>query len=81
MLGTKKLSEINKELRQALKKTDADFQSWMDQKIVDHRQTTQDSKVLEDLLWVQKVLREAVADKEPPHKLPKRTRKKTPVSS
>ena len=81
MLGTKKLSEIKKELRLVLQKTDEDFQSWLDQKILEHRKSTQDAKVLEDLLWVQKILAESVTGKMPPQKEPRKApRKKTPVA-
>ena len=82
MMGTKKLAEIKQELGQMFGSADKDFQAWLEQTIAaQRRKSAEDLKVVEDLLWVQKILREAVAAKTShPKKARKRKPKNTPAA-
>lgn len=65
MIGPKKLSEIKRELRQALGNDQA-LAAWLDQQV--SRSTSEaarGSSVEEDLLWVRDLLREAVVGTKP----------------
>jgi hypothetical protein len=65
MIGTQKLEDIKRELRLTLEKTDKDLQVWLDQQISKlQRKNGRGANVLEDLLWVRAILREAVAAKK-----------------
>jgi hypothetical protein len=81
MMGKKKLGEIKEELRHLLEKTDKELQSWLDQKILEaNRKNPKRPKVIEDLLWVQEILREAVAGKKSQPKKSRKQTKKTPAA-
>jgi len=63
MMGTKKLSEIRKELHEALRRDRVKVQAWLDEQMAKlkadgHR----DPKVIEDLYWIRDDLRRAVEE-------------------
>lgn len=69
MIGTKKLSEIKRDLRQAFRNQDEELNAWLDRKIAKHRpKTARVPRVVEDLLWIRELLREAVAETKPDKK-------------
>jgi hypothetical protein len=78
MIGTKKLSEIKKELREALRPKKAEIEARLDQEIAKlSDKERRDPKVVEELLWIRDVLREIVNGKKPTRKTsgkPKRKR-------
>ena len=64
MIGTKKLSEIKRELRQALG-NDQELAAWLDRQISRPSQKAGSIPTVEkDLLWVRQLLRKAVAPKK-----------------
>jgi hypothetical protein len=76
MIGTKKLAAIKKELREKLRKDKKRVQQWVDRKQA--RLSAGDSenrRVLEELMWIRKLLREIVEEDET---RPKRSRKTKP---
>ena len=65
MMGTKKFSEIKRELRQALG-NDQELAAWLDRQISPRSQKAGSIPTVEkDLLWVRQLLRKAVAQKKP----------------
>jgi hypothetical protein len=61
MLGPKKLQEIRQELRQALKSDDSALEAWLEERLAELRSTQAgEPKVVEDLLWVQRMLSKKV---------------------
>ena len=65
MIGPKKLSEIKRELRQALG-NDQELAAWLDRQISQPSPKNRGIPAVEkDLLWVRELLREAVAEKKP----------------
>ena len=60
MMGSKKASEIKRELRHLLSQRRKDVEPWLDRQIAKLQpQTLNDPRVAEDLLWVRKMLRTA----------------------
>ncbi len=65
MIGRKKLSDIERELRQALG-NDQELAAWLDRQISPPSPRNRGVPAVEkDLLWVRELLREAVAEKKP----------------
>jgi hypothetical protein len=61
MMGLKKLGELKRELRQVLGKAPNNLGAWLDRQAVRlERNCTHDPRVMEDLVWVRKMLRAAV---------------------
>jgi hypothetical protein len=73
MIGPKKLAEINRELRRTLRKSKRELEPWLDEQLSKSARANSRS-VLEDLLWVRKLLRGAVSEKKSPRK-PSTTRR------
>ncbi|MFO0970451.1 MAG: hypothetical protein U0793_33310 [Gemmataceae bacterium] len=63
MIGPKKLSEIKRELARALRKNKAELDLWVREQIATEPAGKADPKVLEDLLWVQKILQNDLSKK------------------
>lgn len=65
MMGPKKLSDIERELRQVLG-NDREFAAWLDRQCSRPASKPSGVPVVEkDLLWLRELLREAVAEKKP----------------
>ena len=76
MIGPKKLSEIKRELRQALGHDPA-LAAWLDQQASRAPpQAGRVSTVEEDLLWVRELLRQPVVDTKPRGRGAKRSKAK-----
>ena len=74
MMGSKKLSEIKQELRQALG-NDKELTAWLDRRISRPSTKTAGVPTVEkDLLWVRDLLREAVVVTKPHQRGTKRSR-------
>jgi hypothetical protein len=70
MIGTRKLGDIKKKLQEIFRKDKKCVQQWVDEK----RARRQNSSVLEELTWVEKLLREAIKGRSARSK---RSRKRT----
>ena len=65
MMGPKKLSDIERELRQVLG-NDREFAAWLDRQCSRPASKPRGASIVEkDLLWLRELLREAVAEKKP----------------
>jgi hypothetical protein len=78
MIGTRKLADIKKELREKLGKDKKRVQNWVARKEAGlSAGESQNARVLEELLWVRKLLRDMVEEESVrPKRLRKRKAKK-----
>ena len=68
MMGSKRLSEIKRELRQALG-NDKELAAWLDRQISHPSPKNGGVQTVEkDLMWVRELLREALVGKKPSHR-------------
>ncbi len=80
MMGPKKLSEIKKELRQALGSQSAKIRAWLDREHSVHR-ADRGKSLAEELRWIQDYLQKAPKrTKSRPEKPLKAKKKKTSVT-
>jgi len=76
MMGTKKLSEIKKELQQAARANEEELKAWVKQQ--NHKpKNRRPARVLEELVWLRELLRQAVAEKKSADGKLKKARRKT----
>ena len=75
MIGTRELGDIKKTLREKFRKDKKRVQGWVKTKRTGlEASDSQNRSVLEELMWVEKLLREAIKEGKA---RPKRTRKRT----
>jgi hypothetical protein len=75
MIGTTKLGDIKKKLREKFRKDKKRVQQWVDEKRAGLEMSrSQNRRMLEELTWVEKLLREAIKEGK---RRPRRERKKT----
>lgn len=65
MMGPTKLSEIKRQLQQAARENAKELKVWIKQQRT-HRKNSRHSRVFQELVWLEHLLREGAAEKKVP---------------
>ena len=82
MMGNKKLSEIRRELYDALRPKKAQIEAWLDQEMAKPSdKERRDPKAIENLIWIRDTLRKALQEKKRRERKTKKAKGKTKAVS